>query len=88
MSGQIVAPGIAYIAEAIVAPNEIIKYFGEGDAAGNECDVAYNATFMALSWEAIASQNTDLLRKSMNVVPKSPQIPLGSTMHVATMILV
>ena len=29
MSGQIVAPGIAYIAEAIVAPNEIIKYFGE-----------------------------------------------------------
>ena len=69
MSGQIVAPGIAYIAEAIVAPNEIIKYFGEGDAAGNECDVAYNATFMALSWEAIASQNTDLLRKSMNVVP-------------------
>ena len=72
MSGQIVAPGIAYIAEAIVAPNEIIKYFGEGDAAGNECDVAYNATFMALSWEAIASQNTDLLRKSMNVVPKKP----------------
>lgn len=72
MSGQIVAPEIAYIAEAIVAPNEIIKYFGEGDAAGNECDVAYNATFMALSWEAIASQNTDLLRKSMNVVPKKP----------------
>ena len=72
ISGQIVAPGIAYIAEAIVAPNEIIKYFGEGDAAGNECDVAYNATFMALSWEAIASQNTDLLRKSMNVVPKKP----------------
>lgn len=72
MSGQIVAPGIAYIAEAIVAPNEIIKYFGEGDAAGNECDVAYNATFMALSWEAIASQNTDLLRKSMIVVPKKP----------------
>ena len=27
---------------------------------------------MALSWEAIASQNTDLLRKSMNVVPKKP----------------
>ena len=72
MSGQIVAPGIAYIAEAIVAPNEIIKYFGKGDAAGNECDIAYNATFMALSWEAIASQNTDLLRKSMNVVPKKP----------------
>lgn len=73
LCGQIVAPGIAYIAEAIVAPTEIIKYFGEGNAQGNECDIAYNATFMALSWEAIASGNTDLLRKSINAVPKKPK---------------
>ncbi len=72
LCGQIVAPGIAYIAEAIVAPDEIVKYFGVGNAQGDECDIAYNATFMALSWEAIASQNTDLLRKSMNSVPKKP----------------
>ena len=72
MCGQVVAPGIAYIAEAIVAPEEIVKYFGEAEAEGNECDIAYNATFMALSWEAIASGNTDLLRKSMYSVPKKP----------------
>lgn len=72
LCGQIVAPGVAYIAEAIVAPSEIVKYFGEGTAQGDECDICYNATFMALSWEAMASQNTDLLRKSMNAVPKKP----------------
>lgn len=72
LCGQIVAPGVAYIAEAIVAPTEIVKYFGEGTAQGDECDLCYNATFMALSWEAMASQNTDLLRKSMNAVPKKP----------------
>lgn len=72
LCGQIVAPGVAYIAEAIVAPEEIVKYFGEGWAQGDECDIAYNATFMALTWEAIASQNTDLLRKSMHSVPKKP----------------
>jgi amylosucrase len=72
LCGQVVAPGIAYIAEAIVAPEEIVKYFGEGIAEGDECDIAYNATFMALSWEAIASGNTDLLRKSMYALPKKP----------------
>ena len=72
LCGQIVAPGVAYIAEAIVAHTEIVKYFGEGTAQGDECDICYNATFMALSWEAMASQNTDLLRKSMNAVPKKP----------------
>lgn len=72
LCGQIVAPGIAFIAEAIVAPEEIVKYFGEGNAQGDECDIAYNATFMALSWEALASGNTDLLRKSMYSVPKKP----------------
>lgn len=72
LCGQIVSPGVAYIAEAIVAPEEIVKYFGEGSAEGDECDIAYNATFMALSWEALASGNTDLLRKSMYSVPKKP----------------
>jgi amylosucrase len=72
LCGQIVAPGVAYIAEAIVAPTEIIKYFGEGLAQGDECDIAYNANFMALSWEALATRDTRLLRKSLQSVPTKP----------------
>lgn len=73
LCGQIVAPGVAYIAEAIVAPVEIIKYFGEGLSQGDECDIAYNANFMALSWESMATRNTDLLKKSMRAVPTKPR---------------
>lgn len=73
LCGQIVAPGVAYIAEAIVAPEEILKYFGEGLSEGDECDLAYNANFMALSWEALATRNTNLLKKSMNAVLKKPR---------------
>jgi amylosucrase len=73
LCGQIVAPGVAYIAEAIVAPEEIIKYFGEDLAQGDECDIAYNANFMALSWEALATKSTNLLKKSMKAVPTKPR---------------
>ena len=73
LSGQIVSPGVAYIAEAIVAPEEIIKYFGQGLSQGDECDIAYNANFMALSWEALATRNTNLLKKSMRAVPTKPR---------------
>lgn len=70
MTTQVVAPGIIYLAEAIVAPNEIVKYFGEGSMQGNECEVAYNATLMALLWESIATKETRLLRKSIATIPK------------------
>ena len=73
LCGQIVAPGVAYIAEAIVQPEEIIKYFGEGIAAGDECDIAYNANFMALSWEAMATRSTELIKKSMKAIPVKPR---------------
>lgn len=73
---QVVAPGMACIAEAIVAPNEIIKYFGEGENEGRECEVAYNATLMALLWEALATHDTSLLRRGLQEVP---QKPVGTT---------
>ena len=41
------------LAEAIVAPTDIVKYFGEGPTAGNECEVAYNASLMALLWNSL-----------------------------------
>lgn len=52
---QVAAPGMALLGEAIVAPKEIIKYFGEGTYEGRECDFAYHATQMALQWDALAT---------------------------------
>ncbi len=68
---QVVAPGVILLAEAIVAPTEIIKYFGENQMEGNECEAAYNATLMALLWDSIATTKTQLLNKSIqNLTPK------------------
>ncbi|MBA3755207.1 MAG: alpha-amylase, partial [Nitrosomonas sp.] len=47
---QVSAPAVLFIAEAIVAPVEVIKYFGEDAINAKECEIAYNATFMALLW--------------------------------------
>lgn len=66
---QVTAPGVLFIAEAIVAPVEVIKYFGEDAIIAKECEIAYNATFMALLWDAIATQNTKLLYQGLKSLP-------------------
>jgi len=66
---QVTAPGVLFIAEAIVAPVEIIKYFGEDAIIAKECEIAYNATFMALLWEAVATKNAKLLDQGVRSLP-------------------
>ncbi|MCB1789351.1 MAG: alpha-glucosidase C-terminal domain-containing protein [Gammaproteobacteria bacterium] len=66
---QVTAPGVLFIAEAIVAPIEIIKYFGEDAVIAKECEIAYNATFMALLWESVATKNAKLLDQGIRSLP-------------------
>ena len=66
---QVTAPGALFIAEAIVAPVEIIKYFGEDAIIAKECEIAYNATLMALLWDAIATKNSKLLWQGLKSLP-------------------
>ncbi|MBT8177869.1 MAG: alpha amylase, partial [Eudoraea sp.] len=70
---QVIAPGVILLAEAIVPPREIMKYFGEGLYRGNECEVAYNATFMALLWNSIATRETVMMRKSLEDIADKPE---------------
>ncbi len=60
---QVTAPGVLFIAEAIVATGEIAKYFGEDAINAKECEIAYNATLMALLWDAVATKNAILLNR-------------------------
>lgn len=66
---QVTAPGVLYIAEAIVAPVEVIKYFGEDAIIAKECEIAYNATLMALLWDGIATKNVKLLYQGLKNLP-------------------
>lgn len=70
---QVVAPSALFLAEAIVAPGQIVKYFGKVDEVSDECDIAYNATAMTLSWEMIATKNHRLWNVTIDHVPQKPQ---------------
>lgn len=69
---DIAAPGMALLGEAIVAPHEIMKYFGEGAFKAKECDLAYNATMMALQWEALATGKTKVLKSGHATLRNKP----------------
>ncbi|MDO7644162.1 MAG: alpha-amylase family glycosyl hydrolase [Reinekea forsetii] len=53
---RLAAPGVVLKSEAIVAPDEVVKYI-----SADECPVSYNPNLMALMWEALATRQTKLL---------------------------
>jgi amylosucrase len=69
---SVVSPGMALLGEAIVAPEEILKYFGTQQAIGSECDLAYNATQMALQWDALATGDTSVMIAGQQVISQKP----------------
>jgi amylosucrase len=69
---QVASPGMALLGEAIVAPKEIIKYFGTDNYTANECDVAYNATQMALQWDALATGDTRIMLTAQHDILQKP----------------
>ncbi|MBF7073385.1 alpha-amylase family protein [Glaciecola sp. MH2013] len=57
---KIVAPAVAFKSEAIVHPDEVVKYIDK-----DECELSYNPLLMALIWNSLATRKTKLLTKSM-----------------------
>ncbi|MFT3682818.1 MAG: alpha-amylase family glycosyl hydrolase [Ferruginibacter sp.] len=69
---EVAAPGMALLGEAIVAPKEIMKYFGTGLYTARECDFAYNATQMALQWDALATGDTKVMLAAQHELLQKP----------------
>ena len=57
---RIAAPGLVFKSEAIVHPDEVVRYIGR-----EECQLSYNPTLMALLWESVATRETRLLKQSL-----------------------
>ena len=57
---NIVAPAMVFKSEAIVHPDEVVRYIHP-----QECQLSYNPLLMALLWEAMATKDTGLLRHSL-----------------------
>lgn len=69
---QVATPGMAILGEAIVAPKEIMKYFGTGNNTAKECDFAYNATQMALQWDMLATADTRVMLIAQREISQKP----------------
>lgn len=69
---EVAAPGMALLGEAIVAPKEILNYFGTGNYLAKECDFAYNATHMALQWDMLATGDTKVMLAAQHELLKKP----------------
>ena len=69
---HIATPGMAILGEAIVAPKDIMKYFGTESFTAKECDVAYNATQMALQWDALATGDTRVMLAAQHELLQKP----------------
>jgi len=57
---HLAAPATVFLSEAIVHPDEVIKYIGE-----DECQLSYNPMLMALLWNTLATRDVTLLRSAM-----------------------
>lgn len=69
---EVATPGMALLGEAIVAPKEIMKYFGTGDYVAKECDFAYNATQMALQWDMLATGDVRVMLAAQHDILQKP----------------
>jgi len=68
---RMAAPALLFKSEAIVHPDEVIKYIDT-----DECQLSYNPLLMALLWNSLATREVRLLRRSMS---HRFQIPDGCT---------
>ena len=58
---RIVCPAVIHLEEAIVAPKEMLTYFGQGEHDGKEGNLAYHNSLMVQFWSALASRDTALM---------------------------
>jgi amylosucrase/maltose alpha-D-glucosyltransferase/alpha-amylase len=57
---QIAAPAMVFKSEAIVHPDEVVKYIG-----ANECQLSYNPMLMALLWSTLATRDVRLMHHAL-----------------------
>ncbi len=57
---RIAAPGLLFKSEAIVHPDDVVKYI-----APRECQLSYNPLQMALLWNTLATREVNLLQQAL-----------------------
>ncbi|HVK43371.1 MAG TPA: amylosucrase [Micropruina sp.] len=76
---RVVAPGCALKAEAIVGPQDLIAYLGQGQHFGKVSDLAYHNSVMVQLWGALASRHTRLFEVALSTFPAKPSSATWAT---------
>lgn len=65
-AAHIAAPALILKAEAIVGPNQLVQYLGQGKHAGKVSEIAYHNSLMVQIWSAFAAQDARLMQVALN----------------------
>ena len=63
---KIATPALIFKAEAIVGPQDVVHYLGQGEHAGKVSDLAYHNSLMVQIWSALASRDGRLLDTALS----------------------
>ncbi len=71
MISEIVCPGILLLGEVVMEPEKVVPYFGT--VTKPECHMLYNVTTMATTWHTVATRNTGLLKRQLDIIDSLPK---------------
>ncbi len=71
MIGEIVCPGVLLLGEVVMEPSKVAPYFGTVEKP--ECHMLYNVTTMATMWNSLATRDTRLLKRQMDILAALPK---------------
>jgi amylosucrase len=71
-TARIAAPAVAFKAEAIVAPADLVHYLGQGAHHGKVSDLAYHNSLMVQIWSMLAARDVRLAAHALRGLPPIP----------------
>ncbi len=71
MISEIVCPGVLLLGEVVMEPEKVVPYFGTVEKP--ECHMLYNVTTMATTWHTVATRDTRLLKRQLDIVGALPK---------------
>lgn len=69
---RIAAPAVAFKAEAIVAPEQLMPYLGVGEHHGLVSDMAYHNELMVQLWNCMATGDARMTEAALREMPDKP----------------
>src|SRR3954452_21102465 len=69
---RIACPAVAFKAEAIVGPADLVHYLGQGEHAGRVSDLAYHNSLMVQVWSMLATGSSGLTKQALTALPTTP----------------